>query len=352
VLAANFFPSDENRSLVLLKTLAVFGAAFVMRPIGGILMGWIGDTLGRKRALEISILLMLFPSFLIGCLPNYETAGWFSAGALVLFRLLQGLAAGGELVGAFLYTLEATDGNTKGFWGGACKASGNLGTTIGLALITLLRYVLTKDQLYSWGWRIPFWLGLLFGTLGVYARSKLKNEAGFEGEEFEEAKNSQLIGESPVKQVLREDWREIIMLVLVVALWGCAYYTTFIWLVYYLQDPDLIGDGTPAVWIVNLLSNILLVILLPFGGWFGDYLGDRMGNMEKGTIAAMKLSIYFLFIVLIPSFLLFMTRDPYLVWLGQTLLVFPIACFGANLPAFMVSRFPVALRFSGVGIGK
>jgi MHS family proline/betaine transporter-like MFS transporter len=343
----------------------VFGAAFVMRPVGGIFMGWIGDTLGRKRALEISILLMLFPSFLIGCLPSYDSIGWFSACALVIFRLMQGLAAGGELVGAFLYTLEATnDGKSKGFWGGACKASGNLGTTIGLALITFLRYSLTKEQLHSWGWRISFWLGLLIGLLGVYARSKLKEEAGGEGLEFEEMKSleigeeqqqqQQLSSKNPVKQVLTQEWRDILLIVLIVAVWGCCYYTVCIWLVYFLQDPDLIGgSGVQNVWLINLLSNMFLVVVLPIGGYFGDWLGVRMkDNPEKGTMLAMKLSIYGFLILLIPCFLLFMTRDGYLVTLGQCLLVIPIGVYGANLPAFLVSRFSVAMRFSGVGIGE
>lgn len=316
-------------------------------------MGKIGDTLGRKRALEISILLMLLPSFLIGCLPDYASVGWIASAALVLLRLLQGLAAGGELVGAYLYTLEATDGETKGFWGGACKASGNLGTTIGLALVTLLRYTLSKEQLYTWGWRIPFWVGLLFGIAGVYARSKLKDEAGTEGEEFTQAVSNHEIGETPIRQVMKVYWREIIVVICVAALWGCSYYSTFIWLVYFLQDPDLIGgNGVDGVWIINLISNMFLVVMLPLGGWMGDYIGKQIGDYERGNRDAMKLAIYGLFVILIPCFLLFITRKPVLVSLGQILLAIPIGTFGANLPAFMASRFSVSLRFTGVGIGK
>jgi MHS family proline/betaine transporter-like MFS transporter len=126
--------------MLLIKALSVFAAAFVMRPIGGVVMGAIGDTFGRKRALEISIALMLLPSFLIGCLPTFHQIGWTATALLVFLRLLQGLAAGGELVGAFIYTIESTKGRNRGFWGGSCKATGNLGSSIGIGTASILRF--------------------------------------------------------------------------------------------------------------------------------------------------------------------------------------------------------------------
>lgn len=112
-----------------------------MRFSGGIIIGWIGDTVGRQRALEISIGLMLLPSFFIGCLPSYHHIGWPATALLVFLRLLQGIAVGGELVGAFIYTIEATNGKDRGFWGGACKATGNFGTSLGMGAAVALRYI-------------------------------------------------------------------------------------------------------------------------------------------------------------------------------------------------------------------
>ena len=125
IIGELYFPKSEGAGVQFLESLAVFGAAFVMRPFGGILIGYIGDTVGRKKALEISIMLMVLPSFLIGCLPTFSEWGYTSTVILVLLRLLQGLAVGGETVGAFIYTLEATGGIRKGFWCACCKASGN-----------------------------------------------------------------------------------------------------------------------------------------------------------------------------------------------------------------------------------
>lgn len=147
ILGELFFPNDSP-AVQLLKSMAIFGAAFVMRPLGGVVMGWIGDTMGREKALIISIVLMLFPSFLIGCLPTVAHVGVSATVALLLLRLVQGVAVGGELVGAMIYTVEATHGRNKGFWGGACKASCNLGTSLGVGMSALLRYVLTRQQVY------------------------------------------------------------------------------------------------------------------------------------------------------------------------------------------------------------
>lgn len=141
-------------------------------------MGRIGDTVGRKRALEVSIALMLLPSFLIGCLPSYQVWGLKTTILLIILRLMQGLAVGGELVGAYIYTIEATGGKDRGFWGAMCKASGNLGTTLGMGVSALLRYYLSKQDLHTWGWRVPFLSGILFGVIGIWLRSKLDDDEG------------------------------------------------------------------------------------------------------------------------------------------------------------------------------
>jgi MFS family permease len=176
-IAKELFP-DDGGSEQLIKSLAVFGAAFLTRPLGGIAIGWVGDRFGRRKALEISIALMLFPSFLIGCLPPYRTIGISATIMLIILRLIQGLAVGGELVGAFIYTIENTGGVHRGFWGACCKASGNMGSTIGMGVAALLRYFLAPEDFYSWGWRLPFLSGIVFGAVGIWLRAQLGAEEG------------------------------------------------------------------------------------------------------------------------------------------------------------------------------
>ena len=156
-------------------------------------MGRIGDTVGRKKALEVSIALMLLPSFFIGCLPSYQVWGLKTTILLIILRLMQGLAVGGELVGAYIYTIEATGGKDRGFWGAMCKASGNLGTTLGMGVSALLRHYLSKQDLYTWGWRVPFLSGILFGVIGIWLRSKLDDDEGvpFQVDEIRKEKISE-----------------------------------------------------------------------------------------------------------------------------------------------------------------
>lgn len=168
-LSMAFFPSSSGSSMVL-ETLCVYGAAFLMRPLGGLVLGHIGDVYGRTRGLDVSIALMVLPSFLIGSLPTYQQCGTVSIVILVFLRLLQGLAAGGEVVGSYVHTLEGASFQHVSFWGGAIKASGNVGSSIAIGLVALLRALLTRDQFYSFGWRIPFWFGLPAGALCMWMR--------------------------------------------------------------------------------------------------------------------------------------------------------------------------------------
>ena len=190
-IAYSFFPGPD----AMLKSLLVYGVAFVCRPIGGVVLGSVGDFFGRDRALQMSISLMVLPSFLIGCLPTYAAIGHFSTVLLVMLRMLQGIAAGGEVVGAFVHTLESAPPSSSLFWGGAIKAMGNLGSSTGLGFIALLRWHLSSEQFLSWGWRVPFIAGLPIGTLCIWLRwrlAQLELEASTKGTglEIEEATQS------------------------------------------------------------------------------------------------------------------------------------------------------------------
>ena len=173
ILGVNFFPPEMSAPTRLFASLAIYGAAFVMRPFGGILLGYIGDKVDRERALEISIGSMVLASFFIGCLPTYAQWGEGATVLLLLLRLVQGLACGGEVVGSFISTLESTP-KSRSFWGGAIKATGNLGSAAGIGFVTLLRNVMSPRTLYAWGWRLPFFAGTVVGILGLYLRMRLR----------------------------------------------------------------------------------------------------------------------------------------------------------------------------------
>lgn len=349
VISQHFFPAEED-SVRFLKTVAIFGAGFIMRPVGGMFIGWIGDTVGRRVALEISILLMLLPSFLIGCLPTYKHIGWWAPALLMLLRLIQGLAAGGELVGALIFTLESTGGKHTGFWGGACKATGNLGSTVGIGVAALLRTQLSADELQAWGWRVPFLLGIVFGVIGLIARKSL--DAVGEDEGHGQGQGQQVKYRELLRILFRDHLRDILTVVFVAATWGCGYYTCFVWIAYYMQDEALIGGtgGVPFTWSLCFAANLCLVAAMPLGGLLGDYLSQLIPYPGRARKMVLQMAVFILMASVLPAFLLFRTKQLSCATIGMLLLVIPVGIFGGNLPIYMITHFERSLRFSGVGI--
>jgi MFS family permease len=206
-------------------------------------MGWIGDTMGTKKALEISIALMLFPSLLIGCIPAYGIGGLVSTVILIVLRLIQGLAVGGELVGAFIFTIEATGGKARGFWGGACESCAGLGVTLGMGVVAILRAFTTKEELRRWGWRLPFLGSILFGIIGVWLRSQLEDEveiivgdtnspkidtaeveSWIQSELEIDADNDSKCAATPLVVTLLDNYRELLLVIFVSAFWGVSSF--------------------------------------------------------------------------------------------------------------------------------
>ena len=144
-----FFP-DTEPVLALAETFAVFAGAFCMRPLGGVVFGWIGDKWGRKKAVLLSVRVMALATFAMGMLPTHETIGGLAPLALLVVRLLQGLSTGGQLVGAFLFTVETAPPGRKALFGAVCFATANLGSALGSAIAALLHSWLTVDQLHAW----------------------------------------------------------------------------------------------------------------------------------------------------------------------------------------------------------
>lgn len=267
IIGLHFFPI-KYESTALLASFGIYGSAFFMRPLGGIIMGYIGDTYGRKRALEISVALMLVPSFLIGCLPTFLEIGYFAPILLVLLRLLQGLAVGGEMIGAYVFTIESCEGQDHGgFWGGVCKSTALCGTALGMAVVAFMREYQAYDQLYAWGWRIPFLASCVLGGAASYLRYHIN-----ETDEFQRLKVQ--TPQSPswwsnLKVVFAVHWVEIVWVILVCSFWSVGYYTCFVWLGYY-TTVLIEGDEVSHAWLINIGMLCVLILLLPVGGYIGD----------------------------------------------------------------------------------
>ena len=167
-IGACFFP-DSSEELQLINSFGVYLAAFLMRPLGAILFGEIGDrVVGRKHALVFSILLITIPSILMGMLPGYEVLGMTAPILLVLLRMAQGLSVGGQLAGSYVLSIEQSSSKSRGFRGAVCDASSVGGFLLASAVTTITRSILSTDQLDEWGWRVPFLFSLVLAPLLYY----------------------------------------------------------------------------------------------------------------------------------------------------------------------------------------
>jgi len=190
VIANQFFPKT-NPTAALLSTLATFAAGFIVRPFGALVFGRLGDLVGRKYTFLLTLVLMGFSTFAIGCIPSYESIGFLAPILVLVFRLIQGLALGGEYGGAATYVAEHAPVHRRGFFTSWIQTTATLGLFISLGVILMTRHFLDADQAKSiakfndWGWRIPFWISSLLVMVSIYIRlrmaespmySKLKSE--------------------------------------------------------------------------------------------------------------------------------------------------------------------------------
>ena len=174
VFSTLFFPKEDPIA-ALIASYGIFAAGFLIRPLGGIVFGYIGDTFGRKRAMVISIIAMMLPTSLIGFLPTYEQIGLLAPIILTLCRLLQGLCAGGEFSGAAIFVIEHAQENKKYFSGSLVTAS----SVIGMLAASTMASLCALEGVPTWGWRIPFLLCIPIGLLGFYIRKNTQETAAF-----------------------------------------------------------------------------------------------------------------------------------------------------------------------------
>jgi MHS family proline/betaine transporter-like MFS transporter len=170
IIGKVFFPPNQKGNAALVESFAVFGIAFLVRPIGGAVFGHMGDNVGRKSALQNSILLMALPTFAMGCLPSFESVGWWSTALLIICRAFQGFSVGGQLMSSVVFTLEGTDQSKWGIRAAMVFAATTLGAVLGSLVAYVLRESLTDAQLESYGWRLPFFFGLLGIIPGLYLK--------------------------------------------------------------------------------------------------------------------------------------------------------------------------------------
>src|SRR5579859_8091395 len=192
ILSLKFYPPG-NDTFAYIAYLATFAVGFLVRPFGALFFGRIGEIVGRKYAFLVTLSIMGGMTFLIGLLPTYKTAGWFSPIALIAIRVLQGLALGGEYGGAAVYVAEHVPDKKRGFYTSFIQITATFGFFVSLIAILLTQFSMSKESFSNWGWRIPFLASILLVTISLYVRLKMK-----ESPIFTQIKNSGMASAQPL----------------------------------------------------------------------------------------------------------------------------------------------------------
>ncbi|NIF56067.1 MFS transporter [Burkholderia sp. Ax-1724] len=328
-IAANFFPSS-NRTAAMLSTFAVFGVAFLARPIGGALFGYLGDRYGRIRILSWTVLAMGASTLLTGLLPTTQAIGIAAPALLVVLRLVQGSCAGGETSGCLSYILECAPRDRRAVWTAVIGAFGFVPSAIAALIIFGLQAKMGGEDYIAYGWRIPFLVGGLLGGIGIWLRRNLSDP-----EEYSQAHAGKQ--ENPILSVASK--KSLVNVILLVALQATGAYMMQGYMYSYLLQVVKISVG--AALLTNAATLTLLAVLLPVCGHFADRYG-RKPVLFAGAI-------WFL-ITTYPAFLVASTGTVAGAFLGQTLLAIGVAVYaGANF-AVTVELFPTSMRQTGHAI--
>ncbi|MFD7012594.1 MFS transporter [Rhodococcus jostii] len=273
---SDVFFADVSPQIALMLSFATFASGYIARPLGAVLFGHIGDRHGRRTALMITIWLMGAATVLIGLLPTYATVGAIAPVLLVVLRLGQGLAIGGELGGAVLISVEHAPAHRRGFFGSFSTAGGQAGTVLATGVFALVT-LMPDEQFRLWGWRIPFLLSALIVIVGLIIRNKLT-----EPPDFQKASTTQTARKSPLRIALTHHWRAILGLMVIQAGMMAAWYFLTVYTLSYVVE-NLSIDRTTFLGLVTAAA-LLVVVMNPVWGALSDRFGRR--KVLAGGLAA------------------------------------------------------------------
>ena len=269
VLATKFFPAD-NPTAAFLSTLATFAAGFVVRPFGALFFGRLGDIIGRKYTFLVTLLIMGFSTFLIGCVPEYETIGYAAPVLVLILRLLQGLALGGEYGGAATYVAEYSQPHRRGYWTSWIQTTATSGLFISLIVILVTKTSLSPEEFDSWGWRIPFWISILMVGVSYIIRRNMA-----ESPLFAKAKKEGKTSKNPLKESFGNKFNfKFVLLALFGAVMGqgVIWYTGQFYSMSFMQKVMNIESAQ-----VDTMMALALFVATPLFVLFG-WLSDKIGR--------------------------------------------------------------------------
>jgi MFS family permease len=341
VFGAVFFPNAGSQLDGIIAAFLTYAVGFIARPLGGIVFGQIGDRLGRKHTLQVTIILIGVATFLIGCLPGFDTIGYWAPALLVALRFIQGFALGGEWGGAVLLVAEQSPNSSRAFWSSWPQAAVPVGNLLATLVLLVLSTVLPDDQFLGWGWRIAFWLSALIVLVGYYIRTHVNEAPIFlEAKALAESSRSEQAANYGVFEVVKRYPKGVLKAMGLRFAENILYYIIVSFSIVYLVTVH--EYDTSSLLLALLIAHAVHFAVIPQVG----RLADRMGRKPVYFAGAVLGATWAFF-----AFPLFDTLNPVLIVVAITIGLCFHALMYAGQPAIMAEMFPTRMRYSGVSLG-
>lgn len=338
IISAVLFSADDPTTADLIGTFAVFAISFVMRPIGAVVWGSLGDKKGRKWTLSVSIFLMSGATFLIGCLPTFSAIGIGAPLLLLLLRMVQGFSAAGEYAGAATFLAEYAPTGKRGLYCSLVPASTAVGLLVASALAFVTNVALPEEAVLAWGWRVPFLLAGPLGLIAHYIRTKLEDSPTYQ------AMQEVISGEEddtphPVRDLFKNHLRELIISFGACTLNAVGFYAVLTYLPTYLETAVMMPAGE-----AQMATNIALIVYVAFIFASGK-LSDTFGRKKMLVTACV------LFVLLtVPAFMILNTAQFALVLVAELVLCFILTLNDGTLSSYLTETFPTEMRYTGFAL--
>jgi MHS family proline/betaine transporter-like MFS transporter len=340
VLGKVFFP-DVSPSVQMIAALATFSVPFLIRPLGGLFFGALGDKYGRQKVLAATIVIMSLSTFAIGLIPSYATIGIWAPILLLLAKMAQGFSVGGEYTGASIFVAEYAPDRKRGFLGSWLDFGSIAGFVLGAGVVVLISTLLGEEQFLEWGWRVPFFLALPLGMIGLYLRHALEETPAFQQhvEKLEQGDREGLARGPRVsfKEVATKHWRSLMPCIGVVAVTNVTYYMLLTYMPSYLSHNLHYSENHGVLIIIAIMVGMLFV--QPLIGFVSDKIGRRP-FIICGSVG--------LFFLAVPAFYLINSGKLGLIFAGLLMLAVLLNFFIGVMASTLPAMFPTHIRYSAL----
>jgi metabolite-proton symporter len=333
-ISAALFPGSTAEATLF--ALATFAISFLVRPLGGLFWGPLGDRLGRKHVLALTIIMMSVATLLVGLLPTYASIGWWAPTLLIVLRLVQGFSTGGEYGGAATFMAEYAPDKKRGFCGSFLEFATLAGFSLGALLMLGCSVLLGNDAMHAWGWRLPFLIAAPLGLVGFYLRARMEDTPVFR--ELEQADEKKQHASVPLKDLLTGFWKQLLLLSGLVVALNVVNYVLLAYMPTFMQKQ--LGMSANMSLLIPLIGMLAMMVFLPFAGTFSD----RVGRKNVWWF-----SLIGLFVAAVPMFLL-MSHGTAGALIGFAVLGLLYVPQLASISAMFPAMFPTQVRYSGMAI--